>query len=141
MNLNHPGPISVLLADDSPIVRHRLSELLSEDPRIRVVGEAADAAEAINLFEALRPDAAVLDYRLPDATGLEVLRHIKESAPWCVVIMLTNLREEVFGEVCRACGADHFFHKATEFEKVGEVLGDLAGAVSAGAPANKVRQN
>jgi len=126
MNPDSSSPITVLLVDDVALVRDRLCNLLSEDPHIAVVGQAQDAAEAIRQSDALRPDAVVLDYRLPDATGVEVLRHIKQSAPWCVVIMLTNLRESVFEEISRMSGADYFFHKATEFEKVAEVLGRLA---------------
>lgn len=126
MNPDPCAPITVLLVDDVALVRDRLCSLLGEDPRIAVIGQAKDAAEAIRQSESLRPDAVVLDYRLPDATGVEVLRHIKQSAPWCVVIMLTNLRESVFEEISRMSGADYFFHKATEFEKVVEVLGRLA---------------
>ena len=128
MNPAPCSPVTVLLVDDVALVRDRLCSLLGEDPRIAVVGQAKDAAEAIRQSESLRPDAVVLDYRLPDATGVEVLRHIKQSAPWCVVIMLTNLRESVFEEISRMSGADYFFHKATEFEKVAEVLGRLAGS-------------
>ncbi len=127
MNPAPCSPVTVLLVDDVALVRERLCSLLGEDPRIAVVGQAQDAAEAIRQSESLRPDAVVLDYRLPDATGVEVLRHIKRSSPWCVVIMLTNLRESIFEEVSRMSGADYFFHKATEFEKVAEVLGHLAG--------------
>lgn len=128
MNPAPVSPVTVLLVDDVALVRDRLCCLLDEDPRIVVVGQAKDAAEAIQQSESLRPDAVVLDYRLPDATGVEVLRHIKRSAPWCVVIMLTNLRESIFEEISRMSGADYFFHKATEFEKVVEVLGHLAGS-------------
>ena len=126
MNPEPCAPITVLLVDDVALVRDRLCSLLGEDPRIAVIGQAQDAAEAIRQSDSLRPDAVVLDYRLPDATGVEVLRHIKQAAPWCVVIMLTNLRESVFEEISRMSGADYFFHKATEFEKVAEVLGRLA---------------
>jgi two-component system, NarL family, response regulator DevR len=123
--------IDVLVVDDSTIVRQRLCGLLREDPRLRVVGQAGSTAEAVQQFEELRPDAVVLDYRLPDGNGLDVLRRIKDAAPWCLVIMLTNLREQALGEICRACGADHYFHKATEFERVVQVLGDLASTACA----------
>ena len=129
------------MVEDSSIVRRRLCSLLSEDPRIRVVGQAGCVKEALLLFEELRPDAVVLDYRLPDGNGLEVLCRIKQATPWCEVVMLTNLREELFGEICRACGADHFFHKATEFERVAQVLGDLAATLSAQSLDRAVQRN
>jgi DNA-binding NarL/FixJ family response regulator len=130
MNPESTHGFSVLVVEDSAIVRERICDLLNEEPHLQVIGQASDVAEALARFEELRPQAVVLDYRLPDGNGLQVLRHVKQAAPWCVVIMLTNLREDMFGEICRASGADHFFHKATEFERVAEVLGALADAPS-----------
>ena len=131
MNPNEVPTVSVLVVDDSEIVRSRLCALLTESPRIEVVGEARDAHEALREFEAVRPDAVVLDYLLPDATGVDVLRQMKQSAPWCVVILLTSLPESILKETCLACGADYFFHKATQFERVPEVLDRLASELQA----------
>jgi DNA-binding NarL/FixJ family response regulator len=126
MKPNEVPTVSVLVVDDSEVVRSRLCALLAESPRIAVAAEASDAREALRQFEAVRPDAVVLDYLLPDATGVDVLRQMKQSAPWCIVILLTAFRESILKETCLACGADYFFHKATQFERVPEVLERLA---------------
>jgi DNA-binding NarL/FixJ family response regulator len=115
-------PVAVLIVDDSAFIRSRLRALLVEDDHIRSVGEAASRAEAWTLFEQIRPEAVLLDLRLPDGSGLELLCRIKQAAPTCLVIVLTNSRESVFRRESRRYGADHFLHKATEFEQVVHLL-------------------
>jgi DNA-binding NarL/FixJ family response regulator len=117
--------IEVLIADGSPVVRERLCELLKEEPRLRVVGQAGTAAEAWAMFAQRRPAAVVLDLQLPDGSGLEVLRRVKQADPACVVVMWTNYHDPVYQQECRRHGADHFLCKATEFEQAADLLGRL----------------
>jgi DNA-binding NarL/FixJ family response regulator len=114
--------LTVLVVDDSDAIRTRVCEMLGESSRLQVVGEACDGVEAILAFERLGPDAVVLDVQLPGIGGLEVLRRIKTARPRCLVVMLTNFRQGPFEEASRAAGADAFFHKASEFERVSEFL-------------------
>jgi two-component system, OmpR family, response regulator len=118
--------VSVLVVEDSVIVRARLRALLAEDDAVNVVAEAASAAEAIERFRVHVPDAVVLDLQLAGSSGLDVLRHVKQVAPRCTVIMLTNHTEREFREACQKDGADHFFHKSTEFDRVADVLAALS---------------
>lgn len=134
MNPSPQTRVTVLVVDDADVFRSRLCDLLREDDRVEIIGEARDVREALAKFEAARPDAVVLDYCLPDGTALTVLRHVKQSAPWCLVIVLTNLREPVFEQVCAAVGADHFLHKATDFERVPEVLNQFAAQLQEFGP-------
>jgi len=122
MSLSQTKTVSVLVVDDSAIVRGRLCALLAEHDHIRVVAEAGGAAEAWRLFCRHRPDAVLLDIRLSDGNGVELLGRIKREAPACLVIVLTNLREAVLRQESRRRGAAHFLHKATEFEQVVELL-------------------
>jgi DNA-binding NarL/FixJ family response regulator len=114
--------VSVLVVDDSRIVRERLCALLAEDDRIAVVGEAGTAGEACVLFQKHRPDAVILDVQLPDHSGLEVLAAIKWAIPSCRVIMLTNACDRFIRRESQRRGADHFLRKATEFELVPGLL-------------------
>ena len=125
-----PVPLSVVIADDSPVVRKRLRVLLDEDPHVAVVGEASGALEAWLLFERYHPRAVVLDLQMPDGNGLELARRIKQSAPWCIVIILTNVRGAPSHQECRCLGVDYFLHKGTEFERVVEVLDGVASAAA-----------
>jgi DNA-binding NarL/FixJ family response regulator len=119
-SLQHP--LSVLVVDDSAIVRERLRGLLAEDPCVRQVIEAATGAEAWQLFQRHAPDAVLLDIHLPDNSGLDVLDRIKRASPSGLVIVLTNLLDPIFREETQRRGADHFLHKATEFERVPDLL-------------------
>jgi len=123
-------PISVLVVEDSVVVRARLRALLAEERAIHVVAEAGDVEEAIKQFSLLVPDAVVLDLQLRQGSGLDVVRHIRRAGSQCVVIMLTNYAHPDFREVCQRHGADFFFHKATEFERVAEVLAACAATES-----------
>jgi DNA-binding NarL/FixJ family response regulator len=119
-------PVAVLVVDDSLQVRRRLCEKITEETSVQIVAQAGSAREALHAFQQLRPDAVILDMGLPDASGIEVLRQIKQAMPLCFVIVLTQYDEPMFAELARTLGADCFFHKSTEFERVAEVLRALA---------------
>ncbi|MBD0710366.1 MULTISPECIES: response regulator [unclassified Streptomyces] len=112
--------IRVLLADDQSLVRAGFRALLSAQPDIEVVAEAADGAEAVERVRALRPDVVLMDIRMPRLDGLEATRRITADAePTGVrVVMLTTfeLDEYVF-EAIRA-GASGFLVKDTEPEEL-----------------------
>lgn len=115
----------ILIADDSAVVRERLSGLLTDLRGIEVVGQAEDAIEARNLAEKLRPDVAILDLRMPKGSGADVLCDIKKLDPTPKVIMLTNYPHPENRKKCIDGGADYFFDKSTEFQKVVSVLMDM----------------
>jgi DNA-binding NarL/FixJ family response regulator len=118
-----PTRLSVLIVEDSPVVRRRIRNMLTELSHIRSVSEAHSAPDAMQKVETSRPDFVILDVRLADGTsGLDVLRHIKDISHQCTTIMLTNLAHHDVREECMSLGADHFFNKASEFERVVEVL-------------------
>lgn len=116
-------PVSVLIVEDSPVVRRRIRNMLADIEHVRTVGEAHSAPEAIKTFEALQPDFVILDVRLAGgSSGLDVLRQIRRKARPCTTIMLTNLAFWEVRQECMSLGADHFFNKATEFERVLDVV-------------------
>jgi two-component system OmpR family response regulator len=108
----------VLIVDDSEQIRERLAALLAESSRIRLVGQAGDAHEALTAIESLMPDTVILDIRLPGSSGIEVLRQVKARHPEIQVIMLTNYDHAMYRQQCRQLGADHFLNKTREFEKI-----------------------
>jgi DNA-binding NarL/FixJ family response regulator len=115
----------ILIADDSPIVRDRLSNLLGDVDGAEVIAQAKDATQAKALAKNLKPDIAILDLRMPQGNGVEVLREIKRGNPDSRVIMLTNFVDAESRRLCLDQGADYFFDKSIEFEKVLEVLRGL----------------
>jgi len=88
--------ITVVLADDHPIVRQGLRTLLEDGGNCQVVGEASDGLTAIDLIVELHPDLAVLDVQLPDLDGLEVARRTREQVPGTRVIMLSMHGDEPY---------------------------------------------
>ena len=122
----HEARIKVFVVDDSPIVRDRLIGMVSELPNVAVVGQAEIAFEAINAIRKLKPDVVVLDISMPGGSGLYALEQIKREHPFCVAVMLTNFAHEQYREKCLALGAEYFFDKSGEFEKVVELLRNMA---------------
>ncbi len=109
--------MKVLVADDSQPIRKRLVERLLSQPGIEVA-EAVDTPEALQRIELFRPDVAVLDIRMPGGGGIKALEAIKTSHPDITVIIMTNYPYAQYRRKCLDAGADFFFDKSTEFEKV-----------------------
>lgn len=127
--------INVFIADDSPIVRARLVTILGELGGINIVGQAATALEAIRGTQELRPDVAILDLHMPGGSGLHVLQEVKQSQAAPVVVIVTNYPYPAYRERCLEAGADFFFDKSTEFDRIVDVLEGLQrGAASGPAP-------
>ncbi|HYV32383.1 MAG TPA: response regulator transcription factor [Candidatus Binatia bacterium] len=114
--------------DDSPVVRDRLVTMISELPNVEVIGQADIAFEAINSIRKLRPSVVVLDISMPGGSGMYVLETIKRERPGPLVIMLTNFAHDQYRQKCLQLGADYFFDKSTEFQRVTEVLRALPWA-------------
>ncbi len=112
----------VLIVDDSKQVRERLISLLSDYPQIRIVGQIGNGKKAQKTLDDQKPDAVILDIRLPGKNGIQLLREIKAAHPEITVIMLTNYDFEPYRKQCKQFGADYFFNKTLEFEKVVNVL-------------------
>mgnify|MGYP000022961663 FL=1 len=109
---------TVLVVDDHPLFRRGVCELFSLDPTIRVVGEAGTREEALDLAEKLSPDLIVLDLNMKGSSGVEILTTLKERDPSQRVVILTvsDSGEDFFA--CIRAGADGYFLKDMEPEKV-----------------------
>ena len=113
---------SVFLVDDSEPVRERLKELLALDPAVQIVGEAESALDAIRGIAATRPDFAVLDYRLAEGTGLEVLCTLSDETRGTVFIVLTNHADAHLRAACTQAGARFFLDKSREFGRLRSII-------------------
>ena len=122
--------MKVLVVDDSGIVRERLKEMLSEVSTVETVSEAKDRLEAISLLQKLKPDVMVVDIEMPGGNGIDLLVDIKKQRKPPLVIVLTNLSDPQYRKKCMDVGADFFFDKSIEFDKVAEVLRHLSWAYS-----------
>ena len=105
--------VTVLLADDHPIVRQGLRHLLEVQPDLRVVGEASDGPEAVQLAERLKPDVLVVDMMMPGLNGLEVLRQVKKRSPATCSIVLSMQSADVYVVEALKAGALGYVLKET----------------------------
>ena len=110
-----PGhrPITVLLADDEALVRAGVRAILSSDPGIEVVAEAADGHEALELAARFRPRVALLDIRMPVLDGLAAARELAVRLPGTAVAMLTVFGEDEYIDAALKLGASGFLLKAS----------------------------
>jgi DNA-binding NarL/FixJ family response regulator len=120
--------IRVFIADDSATVRDRLTSLLRDMPAVEIVGQAADAAEAIQSIQQLKPDVVILDIRMPAGSGIGVLRSLQQKPEKPKFIMLTNYPFLQYRKTCLEAGASYFFDKSSEFEKIPQALEQLTTA-------------
>jgi DNA-binding NarL/FixJ family response regulator len=105
--------VTVLLADDHPIVRHGLRHLFEDAPDIKIVGEASDGLQAVQLTEKLKPNVLILDIMMPDLNGLEVLRQVKERSPSTCSIVLSMQSADIYVVEALKAGALGYVLKET----------------------------
>ena len=118
----------VLLCDDHEVVREGLRTLLSRHQDIAVVGEAGTMAEAIEAAAKAKPDVVIMDVRLPDGSGVEACRAIREARPETRVIMLTSYADDEALFASIIAGASGYLLKQTR----GQAVVDAIQAVAAG---------
>jgi len=114
--------MKVFIVDDSTVLRERVIEMLSELPGIEIIGHAQNVSDALSAIKKLNPDVVILDIRIPGGSGIDVLQDIKKEKDAPMVIILTNYPYPQYRKKCLGLGADYFFDKSTEFEKVTELF-------------------
>jgi DNA-binding NarL/FixJ family response regulator len=105
------GAYRIILADDHPIVRQGIKDLLSKNPYLQVIGEAANGQELLELLNKTRPDLIVLDIQMPRLGGLEAAYAIKKRYPRVKVLILTMHKEDPYLTAARGIGIEGFVLK------------------------------
>jgi DNA-binding NarL/FixJ family response regulator len=127
--------IRVVVADDFPLVREGVARALSHDPALEVVGQATTGQEAIALAEELRPDVMILDLRMPDLGGLQVLDKLRTSQPQIRVIVMTASEQAGTLLDAIAAGAAGYLSKRTTGEELRQAVITAHGGGSVITPA------
>ena len=117
--------MKAIIVDDNVMVCERVRNMLKRIHGVDIVGEAHNVPEAISSIATLKPDIVILDLQLPGGTGLDVLKSAKKYSPTPLVIILTNYPYPQYRKRCLDEGADYFFDKSIEFDKVAEVFDQL----------------
>ncbi len=122
--------IKIVTVDDSPFIADRLKCMLSEMSNVEFAGNATHIAEALTLIEEQKPNVVILDIHLeadlPTTNGMNLLILLREKYPELKIIMLTNLIEDQYRNTCMFLGANYFFDKSNEFERIPEVVYEIS---------------
>jgi two-component system, NarL family, response regulator DevR len=118
--------LSVFLVEDSEKVRARLREAIKDLPEITIVGEFVNAYDAIAAMLHQPPNVVVLDIKLANSNGIEVLLFGKNAAPQMKFIIFTNYTDAVYRDLFMDAGADYFLDKTNEVDQLLEILSRLA---------------
>jgi DNA-binding NarL/FixJ family response regulator len=117
--------ITVLIAEDHPLLREGLRLLLELEEDIQVIGEALNGREAVDLAAEHHPDVVLMDVQMPFMDGIEATRLIRSSSPGTSVLMISALsREEVITQAISA-GASGFVSKQTTLHNVPRAIREV----------------
>jgi two-component system NarL family response regulator len=120
--------IRLLVVDDHPVVRKGLVEILHGEPTFQVVGEARSGREAVAQFEAMRPDAVLMDLRMPDMNGVEAIQAIRALDGTARVIIMTAVDgEEDIYQGLSAGARGYILKDAPDSEVINAVLVTMQG--------------
>lgn len=115
-------PVKVLIADDQALFRTGLARMLAADPRVEVVGQAKDGADAIDQALARRPDVVLMDLQMPNVTGLEATKRLRRESPGVHVLALSGYVDRAVIREVLASGAKGFVDKDVTIEEIVEKI-------------------
>ena len=114
--------MKVLIADDSTLIRMNLRKLLSSVKTISSVLVSQDVPSTIEQLTSANPDVVILDIQMPGGTGFDVLKYIQETDLSITTIVLTNFASDNNKKKSIELGADYFFDKSNEYERILDIL-------------------
>jgi two-component system NarL family response regulator len=85
-----PGMLSILIADDHPLMRMGLAHMIEQDSRFALAGEAQDGCEAVDLYMRLRPDIVLMDLHMPKKSGVQAIEAIRAFDGHALIVILTS---------------------------------------------------
>ena len=119
--------MNILIADDHPLVRQGLKQLLAAEPDMRVIGEAKNAGETLEQVRDLEWDVLILDYSMPGGNGLVVLKDIKRSFPRRPVLVLSMHPEDAIAIAVLRAGAAGYINKESASEELTAAIRKAVG--------------
>ncbi len=121
--------ISVLIADDQPLIRQAVADLLDQDPDITIVGQAADGREALMKADSARPDVIVMDLRMPVLDGIAATQMLSASPRLAAtkVLVLTTFEDDENVFAALRAGASGFIGKGAQPEEIARAVHAVHG--------------
>jgi DNA-binding NarL/FixJ family response regulator len=118
--------ISILIADDHPLIRDGILRAVESEPDLQICAEASDGEEALGAIERYRPDVAVLDVGMPKLGGLETLRLLRERYPGTRTLLISVRGEPALVDSAIRLGADGYLLKGSNPKEIVEAIRDIA---------------
>jgi DNA-binding NarL/FixJ family response regulator len=115
----------VLFADDSALILERLQQMLEFFKQVEIVGAFKNGNETLHAIKFLKPDLAIIDIKMPGMNGLEILNEVRKEDKAVKIIILTFFSSENYRQMAIQSGADFFFSKVDDFEKVTSVVKEM----------------
>jgi len=112
----------IVIADDHELIREGIKKLLELEDKFKIVGEASNGNEVIEIFKLFKPDLAILDINMPDKSGLEVLKIIKGIRNDVKVVLLTINSDRKSLSTAIESGADGYILKDSDPRELSEIL-------------------
>jgi DNA-binding NarL/FixJ family response regulator len=125
------NPLQILLVEDSAVLAERLSELLNFIPDVHLVDTVDTESAAVAIARSQPIDVMILDLHLRQGSGFGVLRALADQPRRTIAIVLTNYALPQYRRAAQALGVRHFLDKAREFERIPDVLREIADAAPA----------
>jgi DNA-binding NarL/FixJ family response regulator len=122
----HNTPLQVFVVEDSAAVRERLLELVDSIDGARCTGYAGTASAAIEGIRSLRPDAVILDLRLAEGNGFDVMRALRDDGPGPDFYVLSSFAIEPYRRLALRMGAAAFLDKVTELSAIRDLIAQRA---------------
>jgi DNA-binding NarL/FixJ family response regulator len=108
----------IFIADDHPLVREWLANLINQQSDLAVCGEAATAAEALQEIAALKPEVVIVDITLKGSSGIELIKDLKQSCPTVAILVLSMHDESLYAERALRAGARGYIMKREATQKI-----------------------
>ena len=121
-------PARILVADDHKLFREGVIHLLSQEPDLTIVGEAADGAQAVEFARQLKPDIVILDVSMPEMSGIQAAAQISRELPQTLIIGLSMHDDCEMGSAMRAAGAAAYLSKTGASETLIQAVRSLVSA-------------
>lgn len=117
----------IVVVDDHPLMRKGLALTLEVEPDLQVVGQAANAEEALDMVEKLKPDLALVDVSLPGMSGLELIKHLQAIRPDVAILVVSRHDESLYAERAIRAGARGYVMKLEASDVIVKAVRHVVG--------------